>query len=508
MPVVTFTHTPPGELVSRAVQDADAAPTAVLRIASALVSPLLSLALTLGIMLRLSWLVTVVCVGMMVALLPISRRVGATLTPLSREQAAVNSRLRARFVERLTPVSSVTIRLNGALERECRELDRELTTASTLGIKVGAAGNVIFLSAQVMGGLIPVGVYLVAGSNAATGDLSIGTVVALAAYAPQLYAPLVGFNLIRIAASASRAVLERIFELLDHRPVSLREGDPDVGPWRGPGVAPVVSLDGVWFRYPDPVDVMLPSLAGSVGSQVEPGRNRPSWVLQDVSLSVARGQMLAIVGASGAGKSTIAGLLCGLFDPVRGAVRFEGRGLADWEPGEVIARIGVVSQETFLFHDTLRANIAYGCESASDAEVAVAVSAAHLEQFVASLPEGLATVVGENGFRLSGGERQRVGIARMILKDPSLMILDEATAHLDSISEQAVQSALAGLLAGRTSVVIAHRLSTIRNADQIVVLDGGRIVETGTHDELIGCSGFYTKLYRMSTAAPRGHPTD
>jgi ATP-binding cassette subfamily B protein len=319
--------------------------------------------------------------------------------------------------------------------------------------------------------------------------------LALVAYVNRIFPALFGIPAIRLEAAPYRAAFERVFELLDHDPPPGREGGrPERVVRPAEGDPPLLSLEGVWFRYPSAADVMLPSLVPEVPPA--PG----GWVLRGVDLAVPRGHMLALVGPSGAGKSTVAGLAARLYDPVRGAVRFDGTDVWTLDPDDYAARLGVVTQDTFLFHDTVRANVLFGRPDASEAEVIEACRAAHIHDFLSSLPEGYDTIVGEHGFRLSGGEKQRVGIARMVLKDPELLLLDEATAHLDSGSERLVQRALAEVLRGRTSVVIAHRLSTVRRADEIAVIEGGVVAERGTHDSLVAAGGRYTELHRLSVA--------
>jgi len=330
-------------------------------------------------------------------------------------------------------------------------------------------------------------VYGFGGLMAVSGSLTIGTLLALTALLARLYGPLTSLSNVRVDVMTALVSFERVFEVLDLQPlVTEREGAAALpqGPVR-------VDLEGVSFRYPSADEVSLASLETTVSGDRRGGGD----VLTDISLTIEPGQIVALVGPSGAGKTTITGLVARLYDPTSGAARINGVDLRDASLESVHATVGVVTQEAHLFHDTIRANLAYAKPEATEAEMVAALQAAQVWPLVSSLPEGLDTVVGDRGHRLSGGEKQRLAIARLLLKGPGLVVLDEATAHLDSESEVAVQRALDGALTGRTALVIAHRLSTVRGADQILVVEDGRIVERGTHRQLLARGGRYTELY-------------
>jgi ATP-binding cassette subfamily B protein len=332
-------------------------------------------------------------------------------------------------------------------------------------------------------------VFWIGGNLAISGTLEVGTVAAFALYVQQIYQPLAQLTNSRVEVLTAMVSFERVFEVLDFPPaITDRPDAVEIEHPKGQ-----VELDHVWFRHPPGRDVSIASLE----TPGTPGADEPSdWILRDVSLAIDPGQTIALVGPSGAGKTTIAMLVARVYETVQGAVRVEGRDVRHVTLDSLHAAIGLVPQDPHLYHDTIRANLRFAHPTATDDELETALRSARIWELVASLPDGLDTVVGERGYRMSGGEKQRLAIARLLLKDPAIVILDEATSHLDSESEVAIQRAFDEALRGRTAIVIAHRLSTIVDADRIVVVDGGRIVETGTHGELLARAGVYAELYR------------
>jgi len=351
---------------------------------------------------------------------------------------------------------------------------------------------VFFIALTLVGAVATAAVYLVGGHLVISGAITLGTMVALATYVTRVYGPLTALTNARVDIMSAFVSFERVFEVLD-TPNAIVDapGASDLVRPRGE-----IQLDDIWFRYPAAADVSLASLESDPTS----GRPLPdtpgAFVLRGVTASIEPGQLVALVGPSGAGKTTISNLIPRLYDVTSGAVRIDGHDVRDVTQTSLRGAIGVVAQDPHLFHDTVLANLLYARPSAAIEEVHEACRAAQIHDVIVGLPDGYDTVVGERGYRLSGGEKQRVAIARVLLKDPAIVILDEATSHLDSENEAAVQSALASALAGRTAVVIAHRLSTITNADQILVVDGGRIVERGEHHGLLEADGLYAELYR------------
>ena len=384
------------------------------------------------------------------------------------------------------------VKLFGRPSAEAESFRARAARVRDIGVLSAMYGRTFFTALTLVAALATALVYGLGGWLAFTGQLSAGDVVALALLLSRLYGPLTALSNVRVDVMSAMVSFDRVFEVLDLPPM-IREAPDAVAV---PADARSVEFDRVSFSYPAAADVSLPSL-----EEVSlPEHGGPTAVLHDVSFRVRPGQMVALVGHSGAGKSTIAHLVPRLYDTTSGTVRVGGVDVRRATLASLRDAIGVVSQDAHLFHDTIRANLAYARPEATDAQLWEALSGARIADLVRGLPEGLDTVVGDRGYRLSGGEKQRLAIARVLLKAPGIVILDEATAHLDSESEAAVQHALDTALAGRTSLVIAHRLSTIRRADQILVVDDGRIVESGTHDQLLARNGRYADLYRTQFA--------
>jgi ATP-binding cassette subfamily B protein len=491
-PVAFFTRAQTGALVSRLNNDVIGAQQAFTSTLSNVVSNIVSLVLVAGTMLYLSWQITVASLLLLPVFLLPARRVGARLQKLTRESMQLNAELGGRMTERFNVAGALLVKLFGRPETEDAEFSERAGRVRDIGVKIAMSNRIFFTSLTLVASLATAIVYGVGGLLAIAGTLSIGSLLALAALLGRLYGPLTALTNVHIDVMTALVSFERVFEVLDLDPLVAdrpEAGSLPTGPLS-------VQLEGVSFRYPGADEVSLASL-----EQVAvPDRAAGSEVLHGVSLRVEPGQLLALVGPSGAGKTTITSLVARLYDPTAGVVRVGGVDVRDVTQESLHSRVGVVTQEAHLFHDTVRANLLYARPEAGEAQMERALRDAQIWDLVASLPEGLDTVVGDRGHRLSGGEKQRIALARLLLKAPGVVVLDEATAHLDSESEQAVQRALDGALEGRTAIVIAHRLSTVRAADVIAVVEGGRIVEQGRHAELLARGGLYADLYRTQFA--------
>jgi ATP-binding cassette subfamily B protein len=487
-PVAFFTRTQTGALVSRLNNDVIGAQQAFTSTLSGVVSNVVSLVLVGAAMLYLSWQITVAALLLVPLFLLPARRVGARLQTLTREQMQVNADLGQRMTERFNVAGAMLVKLFGRPSQEDAEFEDSAGRVRDMGVKIAMSNRVFFTSLTLVASLATALVYGVGGLLVIDGDLTVGTLLALAALLSRLYGPLTALSNVRVDVMTALVSFERVFEVLDLAP-AIREADGAVPLPPGPAA---VELRDVRFRYPTADEVSLASLE----QVARPDRGGSAEVLGGVSLHVAPGQLVALVGPSGAGKTTITNLVSRLYDPTSGAVLVNGVDLRSATLESVHDTVGVVTQEAHLFHDTVRANLTYARPSATEADMEQALRDAQIWDLVSSLPEGLDTVVGDRGHRLSGGEKQRIALARLLLKGPRVIVLDEATAHLDSESEAAVQRALDQALDGRTALVIAHRLSTVRAADAIAVVDGGRIVEQGRHADLLAANGLYADLYR------------
>jgi ATP-binding cassette, subfamily B, bacterial len=488
MPVAFFTRTRTGALVSRLNNDVIGAQRAFTWTLSGVVSNLITLVLTLAVMLRLSWMIT----GLALLLLPVfvvpARRMGARLAALEREAADHNAAMTTQMTERFSAPGATLVKLFGRPAREEAEFGARAERVAQIGVRT-AMGQWVFLTAlAVVSSLALALVYGLGGWLALRGRLEPGTVVTLGLLLTRLYAPLTALSSSRVDAMTALVSFERVFEVLDLEPLITEKPDAV----RVPDGPVSVEFSDVHFAYPSAERVSLASLEEVATLDTRAGVE----VLHGVSFTVEPGQLVALVGSSGAGKSTIASLVPRLYDVDSGAVRLSGVDVRDVSFDSLRETMGMVTQDGHLFHDTIRENLRFAAPDAGDDDLWDALRKARLAALVESLPDGLDTVVGERGYRLSGGERQRLTIARLLLAKPRLVILDEATAHLDSTSEAAVQAALVEALAGRTALVIAHRLSTIRAADAIVVIEEGRVVEHGTHTQLLAAGGRYAELYR------------
>jgi ATP-binding cassette subfamily B protein len=413
---------------------------------------------------------------------------GRRLSELTRTAMTANADLGTRMTERFNVAGALLVKLFGTPEREEREYAVRARLVRDTGVKIAMNRTVFMVAMSLVAALATAMVYGVGGLMAVNGTLTVGTLLALAALLARLYGPLTALSNVRVDVMTALVSFDRVFEVLDLKPLVAESAHPVSVP-QGPAT---VEFDGVGFAYPSADEVSLRSLESTATGDRAGG----GPVLEDVSFTAYPGQLIALVGPSGAGKSTITSLVARLYDPSHGRVRIGGVDLRDASFRSLHETVGMVTQEAHLFHDTIRENLRYAAPDATDAQMRDALEAAQVLHLIDSLPSGLDTVVGDRGHRLSGGEKQRLAIARLLLKQPQVVVLDEATAHLDSESEVAVQRALDTALAGRTALVIAHRLSTVRGADQILVVEDGRIVERGKHAELLGRGGLYADLYR------------
>ena len=492
MPVAFFTRTQTGALVSRLNNDVIGAQQAFTSTLSGVVSNIISLALVVTAMLVLSWQLTVIAILLLPLFLLPARLMGRRLAAMTRESMQLNADMSNAMTERFSVGGALLVTLFGRLDAEQAGFADRAGRVRDLGIRIAMLGRVFFTALTLVAALATALVYGVGGNLAVSNNLTVGTLLALVALLGRLYGPLTALSNIRVDVMTALVSFERVFEVLDLTPMI--DDAPDAEPL--PAGSSRLEFDAVDFSYPTADQVSLASLE----SVAVLDKRVSAQVLRDVSFTVEPGRMVALVGPSGAGKTTITNLVARLYDVTGGAVRIGGNDVRDVTLRSLRDAVGYVTQDAHMFHDTIRANLVYARPDATDEQMTEALRAAQIGDLVDSLPDGLDTVVGDRGYRLSGGERQRLAIARLLLKAPRIVVLDEATAHLDSESEVAVQRALDTALEGRTSLVIAHRLSTVRNADEILVVDGGRIVERGTHDELLALGGEYADLYRTQFA--------
>ncbi len=494
MPIAFFTRTQTGSLISRLNNDVVGAQQALTGTLGQVVSNAIVLVSTLAAMAVLEWRLTLLSLLVLPVFIIPAKRVGRRLQDITRQQMTLNASMNTTMTERFNVSGAQLVKLFGNHDRERDSFGDRAAKVRDTGIKSAMYGRMFFMALGLVAAVATAAIYGIGARLVISGSIKIGTLVALAAYVTRIYAPLTSLTNARVDLMTAFVSFDRVFEVLDApRLVDDRLGAIDLTDVTGR-----VTFDGVTFRYPAGDQVSVASLEAQGASGSFEARNVD--VLHNVSLDVAPGSMVAVVGPSGAGKSTLASLVPRLYDVTEGAVRIDGHDVRDVTMASLRGAIGVVAQDPHLFHESVAANLRYARPDASLEDLRAACAAAQILEVVMSLPEGFDTIVGERGYRLSGGEKQRLAIARMILKNPAIVILDEATSHLDAENESLVQDALAKMLVGRTSIVIAHRLSTVRAADEIVVLDGGQIVERGTHDSLVEASGLYADLYQTLTS--------
>ncbi|MEV5557600.1 ABC transporter ATP-binding protein [Nonomuraea wenchangensis] len=499
MPVAFFMRAQTGALVSRLNTDVIGAQRALTSTLSSVVSNVVSLVLVLGAMLALSWQVTLVALVLLPIFVIPAKYVGRRMSALTREQMQLDAEMSSVTTERFNVAGAMVAKLYGRPEDDAAVFGARAARVRDVGVRVGMYGTVFRVALGLVAALATALVYGIGGVLSVTGYFELGTLVALAALLMRLYGPLTSLSNVHVDVMTALVSFDRVFEILDLKPM-VAERDGAVPVPEGPVT---IEFDDVRFRYPAAEEVSLASLE-SVARQ-DTGPSHP--VLKGVSFTARPGQLIALVGHSGAGKTTITSLVSRLYDIDAGAVRLNGLDVREATLASLRDTVGVVMQDPHLYHDTIGANLRYARPAATDEEIRAALKAAQIGDLVESLPEGLDTVVGDRGYRLSGGEKQRLALARLLLKAPRVVVLDEATAHLDSESEAAVQVALKTALEGRTSLVIAHRLSTIREADEILVVHEGRIAERGRHEELLARGGLYAELYRTqfsSSGSPAG----
>ena len=490
LPVSFFTRTQTGSLMSRLNNDVIGAQQAVTNTLGTVASNVISLVVTLSFMLALEWRMTILTLLVLPAFVIPARRVGRKLQVVTRESMQLNASMNNTVAERFNVSGALVVKLFGSHDRERDLFSGRAARVRDIGITSAMYSRILFAGLGLVAAVGTAVVYYLGGRFAIDGVIGIGTIAAFVVYTGQIYMPLTQLTNARVDVMTALVSFERVFEVLDFEPlITERPASVDLVRPRGR-----VGFDHVWFRHPAPDISSLASL--EEGTSGQDGEDPSAWILRDVTFDVEPGELVALVGPSGAGKTTTALLVPRIHDVTGGSVTIDGQDVRDLTLASLRDAVGMVMQDPHLFHESIAENLKYAKPDATGDELIDACKAAWIHELIASLPDGYDTIVGERGYRLSGGEKQRLAIARMLLKDPAVVILDEATSHLDSESEHAIQRALADALAGRTALVIAHRLSTIVAADRIVVLDEGRVVEEGRHNELLRAGGLYADLYR------------
>ncbi len=492
MPVAFFTRTQTGALMSRLNNDVIGAQNAVTNTLGSVVSNVIVLISTLSVMIVLEWRLTLLSLIVLPVFIIPAKRVGGRLQGIARRQMTLNAEMNTQMTERFNVSGALLVKLFGRHREEVGTFSLRAGGVRDAGISAALYSRVFLVALGLVGALSSAAIYGIGAQMVVSGTITTGALVALAALTTRIYQPLTGLTNARVDLMTAMVSFERVFEVLD-APVMITD-KPGAIPLTNP--IGVVEFDHVRFRYPPSALVSIPSLEAP-GTEMSADADRD--VLTDITLTIPAGQTVALVGASGAGKTTLVSLVTRLYDVTEGAVRIDGHDVRNLEGESLRGAIGVVSQDPHLFHESIASNLRYARPGATDDELIEACRGARIHDTIASLPDGYDTLVGERGYRLSGGEKQRVAIARLLLKRPAIVILDEATSALDNENESLVQAALEEALKGRTALVIAHRLSTIRNADRIVVLDDGEVVESGTHDELVALGGFYAHQEHLGT---------
>ena len=485
--IAFFTRTQTGALISRINSDVIGAQRAFTSTFSGLISNVLTLILVVGTMLALSWQITIASLLLLPVFLAPTKWIGGRLQGYTRDSFEINAEMSSTMTERFNVSGALLVKLYGDLDQESKVFKKKARKVADIGISMAMLNTFFFIALISIAALATAIAYGIGGQLAIDGAITVGSLIAITTLLARLYGPLVALATVRVDVMGALVSFERVFEVLDLEPMVQEKVSAEVLQSR----TPAIEFDNVHFTYPNAQQISLASLEAASIPEVRDSEE----ILKGISFSALPGTVTALVGPSGAGKTTISALLPRLYDVTSGAIKIDGHDLRDLTLTSLRDSIGVVMQDSHLFHDTITANLRYAKADANFDEMKAACQAAQIWDLITSLPNGLETMVGERGHRLSGGEKQRLAIARLLLKSPSIVILDEATAHLDSENEELVQNALASALQGRTSIVIAHRLSTVMSADQIIVLENGLIRERGKHEELVLAGGLYSELF-------------
>jgi ATP-binding cassette subfamily B protein len=485
--IAFFTRTQTGALISRINSDVIGAQRAFTSTFSGIISNVLTLILVVGTMLALSWQITVASLLLLPVFLAPTKWIGGRLQGYTRDSYELNAEMSSTMTERFNVSGALLVKLYGNMDQESAVFKKKARKVADIGISMAMLNTFFFIALISIAALATAIAYGIGGHLAIDGSITVGSLIAITTLLARLYGPLVSLATVRVDVMGALVSFERVFEVLDLEPMVKEAANPVTLNSR----TPQISFDDVRFTYPSAQQISLESLESASLPEVKESEE----ILKGISFTAAAGTVTALVGPSGAGKTTISSLLPRLYDVSSGAIKIDGIDIRELSVDSLRNSIGVVMQDSHLFHDTITANLRYAKSDATFDEMKKACEAAQIWDLVDSLPNGLETMVGERGHRLSGGEKQRLAIARLLLKSPSIVILDEATAHLDSENEELVQKALSQALSGRTSIVIAHRLSTVMNADQILVLENGLIRERGKHDDLVQAGGLYSELF-------------